>query len=56
MASALAVYASQRQLPERHATFASGCWLDFAGWLNHWAAMKRLPMTLQMTARSSEAN
>jgi hypothetical protein len=30
-AYALPVYASQRPLPERHATLGSRCWLGFAG-------------------------
>ena len=30
-ACALPVYASQRRLPDRHATLGSRCWLGFAG-------------------------
>jgi hypothetical protein len=31
----LAVYASQRRLPARHARLASGCWIDSTAWGSH---------------------
>ena len=41
MASGLAVYASSCQLPEHHATLASGRWLDLAGWVKPLGRGKR---------------